>query len=293
MSRLAFSSDGTKLAGIAGRDVVTIWNPINGEVARTLKNEEGDPSIHIEALAFSPDGKTLAVGGSEGPLLIHQGDAIWLFDPSSGEFRGKLKRGTTQVAAIAFSHDGKRLASGGGAGISSDEIVLWDPFAESSLKEWQPDRVGKVKAGLRFNPALATEFTRLTPWFSRSHFPSMELCSPPPARPWSIPNTLAASPNANSFASLKPRHASLCAPLTKPNGETLAGDSALVVSFSTDGRILASGCYDHTVKLWNPDTGELLQTIPTAGWVSSVSFSADGKMLAAADTRGGVLLISL
>ncbi|KAF9893455.1 hypothetical protein FE257_010767 [Aspergillus nanangensis] len=56
-----------------------------------------------------------------------------------------------------------------------------------------------------------------------------------------------------------------------------------LVAFSRDGQLLASGANDHTVKIWDPRTGELRQTLKGhSAWVSSVSFSLDSELLASA-----------
>jgi|GEM_PF-3434755 len=58
-------------------------------------------------------------------------------------------------------------------------------------------------------------------------------------------------------------------------------DSVNSVSFSPDGKLLASGSSDHTIKLWEVATGKLLKTLEGhKGSVYSVSFSPDGKLLA-------------
>ncbi len=62
----------------------------------------------------------------------------------------------------------------------------------------------------------------------------------------------------------------------------LTGHTRLVssVCFSTDGRILASGSWDDTVKLWDVATGTLQRTLNSFGSVTGVHFSPDGRTLA-------------
>jgi len=73
------------------------------------------------------------------------------------------------------------------------------------------------------------------------------------------------------------------------------GNSRIIysVAFSPDGRFIASGGVDNTLKLWSLEDGSVVKTFKGhKNFVNSVAFSPDGKTLASASEDGAVKLWS-
>jgi WD40 repeat protein/tRNA A-37 threonylcarbamoyl transferase component Bud32 len=84
----------------ADDDVLRLWNVATGrEIVPRFKTGLGQ----ILSLAFSADGKTVAVGTFDGPIL--------LWNVASGEQAGTLKGHVQYVGSLAFSPDGSTLVS--------------------------------------------------------------------------------------------------------------------------------------------------------------------------------------
>jgi WD40 repeat protein len=106
---VAFSPDGS-LIGTVGAKALTIWKNTAGKYellsqARTARSS---------CLAFSPDGKTIAVGSDDGGVTLHES--------RTAKERMVLFSHANAVRSLAFSPDGHYLVSAG----QDSLIVLWD-----------------------------------------------------------------------------------------------------------------------------------------------------------------------
>jgi WD40 repeat protein len=137
-----FSPDG-RILGVGGTDI-TIWDLETAGGTLILRV----PESGIEAMAFSPDGKTLAF------TYEKTGDVI-LWDLVEQRQRERFVTHSSSNLSIAFSKDGQYLAVGGNGHIAS--ITLWNLSSNACVLHLNGN-FGPVRA-LEFSPdgtALAT-----------------------------------------------------------------------------------------------------------------------------------------
>lgn len=99
---------------------VRVWDVADGsEMAPLVGHTKASDREMLYCCAFSPDGRRVAAGGSEGLLR--------LWDFGSGVELGVLAGGEEDHGCCAFSPDGRLLVAGGGDGA----LRVWDTGTRS------------------------------------------------------------------------------------------------------------------------------------------------------------------
>lgn len=275
-----FSADG-KLLATSSAKTIKLWDVRSGTELRTL----GFESYSVYALVFSPDGKMLAGGTNNGPII--------LWDVQTGKELRTLKGHADAVHIVDFSPDGKQLASGSEPKDGEQEIKIWDVASGEELKS--------VKGKSLFGYAILSPNKKLQAIPSTTDDErTIRLISTETGKvirrldvsPDTIVTPLCFSPDGQILASgdlvgkIKLWDVSSGSLL-----RTLAAHSDPVnsLALSPDGKTLASGTGDGTtavVNLWDVSSSTGRRTLAgDVGGFKSVVFSADGKMIVGGNTN--------
>jgi WD40 repeat protein len=247
VEHIAFSPDSAKLASASNDGTIALWD--------TRGTTLGGVANSAVALAFSPDGKTLALS-----TAVPGNFVVALYSMPARKLAGLLR--VSGLAALAFSPDGKTLAVAP-ANTPGDAVELWNVATRRMTGQVTTGFTSRINS-VAFSPdgtllaASAVNNTTVQVWSTRRL-------------------TRVAAFGDTQQTQYPPQ----------------LGGGAFMLAFSPDGRLLAAVGIDGNVRVFSVPGFSLLDVFQPVDSTTSLAFSPDGRELAFGNADGNVYVYSV
>ncbi|MEA5571235.1 eIF2A-related protein [Calothrix sp. UHCC 0171] len=298
ITSLAFSRDRRILISGSRDKTIKLWR-MDGSSIRTINAHAG----WVNTVAFSPDSRFMASAGEDKILKI------WDID---GKLIQTFPRNQERITKIIFTPDGEKII----AASQNSKITIWNLQGNElhSFNSGQVNNINLSQDGKHLVSANTDGTIKI--WnldgslISTYHSPNLQISDiaisndsqiivsssdDKIVRIWDFPKpkkqnqaiySLDFHPQNNEFIAAGWEGKVTTWHNNQPQNSFTAHHNIIsTVKFSHDGKIIATGSADKTVKLWNAQTHQLLLTLTGhTNRITSISFSPDNHFLASASS---------
>ena len=285
IASIVFSPDGKLLvSGEEGGGKMSVWDTTTGKELKAVWGHDASLSPQslksdgsVNSVAFSPDGKMLASGGSDGMIIV--------WDTERWEKLKSLQH-KGSINSVAFSPDGKMLAGGG------VRVTIWNTNTWTKLKEFDghsnsinsvafSKREMLLASGSADGSIIVWDISTGNKMFilnghNSEIFKSVDIT--PDGK------TLVSGGNYPNIILWDLNNGALLKSIPSLQGMVNS------VKFNQDGDTFVAGFKDGSVAFLNIRTGFRKTDFSHKDTVNSVAFSRDGKMAVTADRLGKIIL---
>ena len=249
---VAYSPDGRQIAAAAADGIVRLFDAETWQTRHARRRPGTDPGIGALSVAFSRNGKRVALAGRT---------EIKLWDLATGRENATLNAGGPAISCISFSPDDRRIGAMDTHRFN-ETLMSWDLSTKQRMPDLDEDSLVKTSH----------------PYWSAGAF--------------SASLSFAFSPDGQRVVTVsRDRTVRVRDAKTGKDLVVLVGHESTATSaaFSPDGKRIASASLDGTVRIWDVENGrELLRLRGHESDVMAVVYSPDGRRIASAGKDGSV-----